>query len=154
LILRSGIDLVEIERLERMDPSVHARFCARIYTQAELDESKGLPSYLAGRFAAKEAVAKALGCGIGPVSWREIEIRGGPAGEPCLFLYGEAQRMADELGVTQWSVSITHTRAHAVAMVVALGEGAKDGVDTQDSGGTEMGAGALSDDSVIDGLVE
>lgn len=132
MILRSGIDLVEIERLERMDPSVHDRFCARIYTQAELDESKGLPSYLAGRFAAKEAVAKALGCGIGPVGWREIEIRSGPAGEPCLVLYGEAQRMASELGVPQWSVSITHTHAHAVAMVVALGEGTQEGANAID----------------------
>lgn len=76
---------------------------------------------LAGRFAAKEAVAKALGCGIGPVSWQEIEILRGVEGEPVIVLHGKAQQIADRSGLVTWSVSISHSRACAIAMVVALG---------------------------------
>jgi holo-[acyl-carrier protein] synthase len=75
---------------------------------------------LAGRFAAKEAVVKALGCGIGPVSWKEIEIRRGEQGQPVLKLHGNACQIAEEQGLETWSISISHTREHAVAVVVAM----------------------------------
>jgi holo-[acyl-carrier protein] synthase len=120
--LRTGIDLIEISRLAGLNPAIHRRFLARVYTPLELELSQDAAS-LAGRFAAKEAVAKALGCGIGPVSWQEIEIRRGENGEPLLVLYGAAAREARQQGLVTWSISITHTLTHAAAVAVALGEG-------------------------------
>jgi len=119
--LRSGIDLVDVERLERLDTAVRERFLQRVFTPLELDETRRDWVSLAGRFAAKEAVAKALGCGIGPVSWREIEIYRGGDGEPLLRLYGKAAERAAALGLQQWSISISHTRTLAIAMAVAIG---------------------------------
>ena len=78
-------------------------------------------SSLAARFAAKEAVSKALGTGIGRVAWREIEILRGPARQPVLVLSGEAQLLAQQLGLDQWTVSLSHTQGHAIALVVAIG---------------------------------
>ena len=80
-----------------------------------------VPNHLAGRFAAKEAVAKALGSGIGDVSWKKIEILGDEQNAPKLTLYGNAETKAQELGLTNWSVSISHTQSHSVAFVVAIG---------------------------------
>ena len=77
---------------------------------------------LAGRFAAKEAASKALGTGIGPVVWREMETLCGPAGEPVLRLHGKAQVSAAALKLTTWSVSISDTHTQAAAVAVALGE--------------------------------
>ena len=76
---------------------------------------------LAGRFAAKEAAAKALGCGIGEVTWKEIEILGDEQNAPVLTLHGAAEAKAKELGLTTWSVSISHSQSHSVAFVVAIG---------------------------------
>jgi holo-[acyl-carrier protein] synthase len=120
--LRSGIDLVEIARLEGVDPAIRARFLKRIFTVQELETARDSNLHLAGRFAAKEAVVKALGCGIGQVSWQEIEILRGQNGEPVLVLYGKARQIADDQGLTTWSVSISHTNTHAVAVAVACGE--------------------------------
>lgn len=120
MTLRTGIDLVELSRLEDLDPAVRERFLARVFTPRELQETQGQLHRLAGRFAAKEAAAKALGCGIGPVGWQEIEIRSGGQGEPSLALNGEAARLAAELGLHEWSVSITHSRTHAAAVVVGI----------------------------------
>jgi holo-[acyl-carrier protein] synthase len=120
-ILRTGIDLVEISRLEQLHPPIRQRFFQRVFTPRELEESQeSLPS-LAGRFAAKEAVAKALGCGIGPISWQEIEIQRGESGQPVLKLLGNAQRIAEEQGLQTWSISISHTHEHAVSVAVAIG---------------------------------
>ena len=123
--LRSGIDLIEIARLEGVRPAIRERFLSRVFTPQELEDARDSSLHLAGRFAAKEAVAKALGCGIGLVSWQEIEIRRGPAGEPVLVLYGKARQMADNLGLTTWSVSISHTKEFALAMAVACGDRAE-----------------------------
>ncbi len=73
--LRTGIDLVEIERLENLKPEIRTRFCQRVFTMQELAYAGGRLERLAAMFAAKEAVAKALGCGIGPIHWKDIEIR-------------------------------------------------------------------------------
>ncbi|MBE0696957.1 MAG: holo-ACP synthase [Anaerolineaceae bacterium] len=117
--LRTGIDLIEINRLERLDPAIRKRFLHRVFTADELEESHGLLPSLAGRFAAKEAVAKALGCGIGPISWQEIEVRRGEQGQPMLKLSGNASLVAEEQGLITWSISISHTREYAVAIAVA-----------------------------------
>jgi holo-[acyl-carrier protein] synthase len=125
-ILRTGIDLIEINRLAALNPSIRQRFLERVYTRQELEIS-GLEgaeakwATLAGRFAAKEAVSKALGCGIGAVSWKDVEIVQGAQGEPMLKLHGKARQVAEELGLETWSVSISHTQTHAVAMAVAIG---------------------------------
>jgi holo-[acyl-carrier protein] synthase len=123
MMLRTGIDLVEISRFEELNPAIRERFFQRVFTPQELREAQGLMPSLAGRFAAKEAVAKALGCGIGPVAWREIEIREGSLGEPVLELHGAARLLADQYGLVEWAISISHTRAQAAAVAVALGPG-------------------------------
>lgn len=120
--LRTGVDLIEIERLEQVIARHGARFLERVYTRVELDEVGSNLASLAARFAAKEAVAKALGTGIGAIAWREIEIRRGPQREPQLLLYGEARLLADSLGLVDWSLSLSHSASHAIAMVVAVGE--------------------------------
>ncbi len=120
-ILRTGVDLVEIERLEQVDPKIRQRFLQRVFTSRELAECGCSSASLAGRFAVKEAVAKALGCGIGAIGWQSVEVQRGPQGEPLLLLHDKAQTLAESLGLTQWSVSISHSRTHAVALVVGLG---------------------------------
>jgi holo-[acyl-carrier protein] synthase len=121
MILRTGVDLIEIERVRSICERYDKRFLERVYTHQELAEVGKNMSSLAARFAAKEAVAKALGTGIGPVAWQEIEIRRGPDREPMLFLYGQAQTRAAELGIHTWSLSLSHSLRYAVAFVVALG---------------------------------
>jgi len=121
MTLRCGIDLVEIRRLEHLDPQIRQRFLHRVFTPQELDDAQEDLMVLAGRFAAKEAVAKALGCGIGPISWQEIEVQRGPEGQPLLRLRGRAAERAAALNLCEWSISITHTRDLAMAMAVALG---------------------------------
>ena len=117
----AGVDLIEIGRLQGTIQRHGDRFLKRVFTQRELDEvGQDMPS-LAGRFAAKEAVAKALGTGIGAVAWQEIEVLRGEARQPLLHLHGEASRLADSLGLQEWSLSLSHTHTHAIAMVVAIG---------------------------------
>lgn len=121
-ILRTGIDLIEIERIQDAVQSHGKRFLERVFTPQELAEVRdNLPS-LAGRFAAKEATAKALGTGIGDITWKEIEILRGPAREPNLYLHGAAKTLADSLHLTCWSISISHTQGLAIAFVAALGD--------------------------------
>ncbi|NLG71488.1 MAG: holo-ACP synthase [Chloroflexi bacterium] len=122
-MLATGIDMIEIERFQGALNRHGDRLLQRIFTGMELAEVGHKPASLAARFAAKEAAAKALGTGIGPVAWKEIEIRRGPAGEPVLRLHGSAARLAAERQLHTWSVSISHSQTHAIAMVVALGDG-------------------------------
>jgi holo-[acyl-carrier protein] synthase len=119
--LTTGIDLIEIERVEKAIERHGQRFLRRIFTPAELAECGQRVDSLAARFAAKEAVAKALHTGIGRISWQEIEIEHGPANEPLLRLSGMAACVAGELGLDAWSISLSHTSTHALAMVTATG---------------------------------
>ncbi len=121
IILRTGVDLIEISRIEEVIARHGQRYLERIYTPSELQQFGHETESLAGRFAAKEAVAKALGCGIGPVGWKEIEVLGDEQNAPGLTLYGAAAQKAKELGLETWSVSISHSMSHAVAFVVAAG---------------------------------
>jgi holo-[acyl-carrier protein] synthase len=120
--LSSGIDLIEIERVREAIERHGDKFIARIFTAYEQKECKGRIPSLAARFAAKEAVAKALGTGIGDVSWLDIEIRGDENNAPRLYLYGIADAKAKEKGLSNWSVSLTHTESQAMALVVVVGE--------------------------------
>ena len=121
MILRTGVDLIEISRIEEVINRHGKHYLERIYTPAELEQSGKQTESLAGRFAAKEAFAKALGTGIGEVAWKEIEILGDEQNAPTLKLYGAAEQKARELGLSTWSVSISHGQSLAVAFVVALG---------------------------------
>lgn len=118
--LSSGIDLIEIERIREAIERHGDKFVARIFTEYERKECKGRIPSLAARFAAKEAVAKALGTGIGDVSWLDIEIRGDENNAPRLYLSGMAETKAKEKGLSNWSVSLTHTESQAMALVVAI----------------------------------
>lgn len=116
----NGIDLVEIERFRRIDPKIKERFCQRVFTAKEIAAADNNDERFAGRFAAKEAAAKALGCGIGDINWHDLEILNDPKGKPILHLYGEADRLAREIGWVSWTVSITHTSTTAAAVITAL----------------------------------
>ena len=119
--LATGVDLIEIARIEEVVTRHGKHYLERVFTPAELEYCGKRAESLAGRFAAKEAVAKALGTGIGDVSWTEIEILGDEQKAPKLTLHGMAQIKARELGLTTWSISISHSQSHSVAFVVALG---------------------------------
>jgi holo-[acyl-carrier protein] synthase len=119
--LATGVDLIEIARIEEVIARHGKHYLERIYTPAELDYCGQRTESLAGRFAAKEAVAKALGSGIGDVNWKEIEVLGDEQNAPTLTLHGMAEQKAKELGLTTWSVSISHSQSHSVAFVVAMG---------------------------------
>ena len=121
MILRTGTDLIEISRIEEVVARHGRHYLERIYTPAELEQCGKRVESLAGRFAAKEAVAKALGCGIGDITWKEIEILGDEHNAPVLTLHGVAEQIAKELKLTTWSVSISHSQSHSVAFVVAIG---------------------------------
>jgi holo-[acyl-carrier protein] synthase len=122
MILRTGVDLIEISRVSEVIARHGKHYLERIYTSAELEQCRKNVESLAGRFAAKEAVAKALGTGIGDVTWKEIEILGDEQNAPMLTLRGAAERKSKELGLTEWSVSISHSQSHAVAFTVAIGQ--------------------------------
>jgi holo-[acyl-carrier protein] synthase len=119
--LATGVDLIEIARIEEVIARHGKHYLERIYTPAELEYCGKRAESLAGRFAAKEAVVKALGCGIGDVTWKEIEIIGDEQNAPLLTLTGMAQQKAQELGLINWSISISHSQSHSVAFVVAIG---------------------------------
>jgi holo-[acyl-carrier protein] synthase len=117
-----GIDIVEVPRIERAVARWGEAFLARVFTDRERAHAASAPGAvqrLAGRFAAKEAVMKALGLGWRRMGWRDIEIGTDPLGKPVVVLRGEAAALASQLGITQWLVSISHTRQLAVAHVLA-----------------------------------
>jgi holo-[acyl-carrier protein] synthase len=118
--LTSGVDLIEISRFAEIDPDIRERFIQRVFTAGEKEQCAGLDERLAGKFAAKEAVAKALGSGIGQVHWREIIILDDPSGQPVVELVGKAAQVAEALHLTDWSVSISHTREVAAAIAVGM----------------------------------
>jgi holo-[acyl-carrier protein] synthase len=118
-MLRTGVDMIEVNRVARAINRHGDRFFRRFYTDRELAYCGGHIGALAARFAAKEAVAKALGTGIGDVRWVDIEIVNGSRGEPDLVLHDAALILADELGLETWSISLSHTREHAIALVIA-----------------------------------
>lgn len=119
-MLRTGIDIIEVGRVDKVIIEHGHRFLNRVYTQRELIESDGRTPSLAARFAAKEAVAKALGLGIGKVGWLDIEISRTIEGGPLINLHGPAKDQAEEMGLEVWSLSLSHTHEHATAFVVAM----------------------------------
>lgn len=118
IITSVGVDLIEVERVEKACQRWGDKFKTRVFTPSELELCGGDLYCLASRFAAKEAVAKVLGTGIGPVSWKEIEILRDGAGKPLLKLSGKALTKASELGIRGWSISLAHSRTVAIALVI------------------------------------
>ncbi len=117
--LSSGVDLIEIVRIQEAIDRHGEQFTNRIFTIGEQRECNGRAASLAARFAAKEAVAKTLGTGIGDISWVEIEVAGDESHAPHLVLHGAAEKLAKKLGLNNWSLSLSHTHEHAIAFVVA-----------------------------------
>ncbi len=121
-MLETGVDLIEVERVEAAIERYGERFLTRVFTESELVYCRGRPHLLAARFAAKEAVSKLLGVGIqhrDGVDWREIQVVSDKRGKPSVQLSGKAARLANELGLHSFAVSLSHSREHAIAMVVA-----------------------------------
>ena len=125
-IIAHGIDLVDCPRIEQMIERHDQRFIDRVFTAAEqayADSNKDSVEKLAGRFAAKEAILKLMGTGWrGKIAWTDIEVVNNPMGQPEVTLVGEVKKIADRLGITHISVSITHTANFAIASAVALAE--------------------------------
>lgn len=111
--------MIEIERVRQSAERFGERFLDRVYTEAEQAYCRGRAPQLAGRFAAKEAVSKALGTGIRRIHWRNIEILPNKAGAPQVTLHGRAQDRFRSMGLTNLEVSISHSRDNAVAVALA-----------------------------------
>ncbi len=123
MILGVGIDLVSIERIERVYKRYPVRFLHRILTTREEHRfaEKGSPvNTLAAYYAAKEAVLKAIGCGIGPAAFNEVEVIALPGQQPGIVLYGEALRLANERNISSIAVSMTHEPPFACACAAAF----------------------------------
>ena len=121
--LATGVDIVEIERVREAIERQGERFTQRLFTERELAQVGENIASLAARFAAKEAVSKALGTGMGKVRPVEMEVLRDENRAPKLQLSGEALRVAQSLGLQTWSISLSHSDEYAVAFVVALGDG-------------------------------
>ena len=126
MVLSVGVDMVEVERIQKAleDSRIGKRFRERVFTANEIQycekKRRGRYESYAGRFAAKEAVMKALGRGWGSkVSWLDIEVARARSGKPEIVLHNKTARLAEQLGIRRWSLSITHTEQHGLAFVVA-----------------------------------
>ncbi len=123
-IIGIGTDIVEISRLQKTIDSFGGHFLERVYTENELAAIAGRKNritFLAGRWAAKEAAAKALGCGIGEkCNFTDINISNNSAGQPELSFSGAAEKEAARLGVTGIKLSISHEANYAVATVLLI----------------------------------
>lgn len=120
--LEVGVDIIEVPRIARAVSRWGDAFLRRVYTSAEIAYCRGRVPELAVRFAAKEAVSKALGVGIwwrGGIGWLDVEITADRLGKPQVTLGGRAAVYAREQGLDRWAISLSHTAEHAIAMVVA-----------------------------------
>lgn len=126
MIISTGVDLVEVDRIRAAleDRRIGNRFRDRVFTEKEIayceKKQRGKYESYAGRFATKEAVMKALGRGWGAkVRWLDIEVARARTGKPTIVLHDKTAKLADELGIRRWALSITHTKEHGMAFVVA-----------------------------------
>lgn len=130
-MIATGVDIVEIDRVADLLARHGERFRRRVYTDREWDDAGGRVESLAARFAAKEALIKALGSRELPLS--EIEVVRPERSQPSLRLWGRAAEIARTMGVRELSVSLSHGREHAVAVVVAVRDGVAPGWDAQET---------------------
>ncbi len=127
-IVAHGVDLVDIARIEAMLVEHGERFTTRCFTEDEQtyadSAQRTRAERYAARFACTEAVLKALGTGWREgISWRHIEVRRTPSGQPQVILSGRCAELADEMGIGGWYVSLSHSRGSAMASVIATGRG-------------------------------
>ena len=129
MIIGAGVDLAEVDRIQLAleDPRIGRRFRARVFTEKEIayceTKRRGKYESYAGRFAAKEAVMKALGRGWGAkVRWLDIEVARARSGKPEIILHDKTAKFAEQLGIRRWALSITHTKQHGLAHVIAQDE--------------------------------
>jgi holo-[acyl-carrier protein] synthase len=122
-MLAIGIDMIAISRVRDVIERHKERFLRRVYTPEEVAFCRGRVNELAARFAAKEAVMKALGTGIRGVGWREIEVLPDRRGKPLVYLYGRAEQRAGKIGLGALDVSLTHEGGFAVAAVAGVRDG-------------------------------
>jgi holo-[acyl-carrier protein] synthase len=124
-IIGIGTDITECLRIARMIERHGELFINRVYTPVEISycqARKQATQHFAGRWAAKEAVLKALGTGwVRGISWRDVEIRNEPGGKPVVGIRGGAKEVVEQLGITKILVSISHCHTHATAYAVAVG---------------------------------
>ena len=124
-IVATGIDLIECKRIADVWERHGERLTARLLTPAEreyVSRHRNVVPRLTGRFAAKEAVLKVLGTGWrGKIAWQDMEISNEDSGQPRVKLTGECQRVADQLGITDILISITHTENYAAATAIGIG---------------------------------
>lgn len=125
-MLSTGVDIVHIPRVQKALDLHGERFLNRVFTTREIAACKGRAHEFAARFAAKEAVSKALGVGMqimarNGIGFKEVEVLPDGNGKPHIHLHGRASARSKELGLDEWSVSLTHEREYAVAFVVATG---------------------------------
>jgi holo-[acyl-carrier protein] synthase len=121
-VLGIGVDLVENARIQHSLDRFGERFLHRVFTESEIAYSQSMKfpaRHLAARFAAKEAISKAFGTGIGKaMGWKDIDVHKKPSGEPFVVLDGAAKELAATRGVTKVSITLSHTNNHAMAMIV------------------------------------
>lgn len=115
-----GIDIIKVERIAAALRRFGDRFPRRVLTDAEQRYVRNRPANFAGRWAAKEAVSKVLGLGVRGVGWRDIEIARLPTGQPAVRLHGRARARAEQLGMGQIAVSISHEGDYAVAVAFGV----------------------------------
>ena len=124
-VLGIGVDLVENARIQHSLDRFGERFLKRIFTAGEIEYSQSMKypaRHLAARFAAKEAVSKAFGTGIGKaMGWKDIDVHRKPTGEPFVILEGGAKKLAGERKVSSVWITLSHTENHAMAMIVLEG---------------------------------
>ena len=125
-MLSTGVDILAIPRVETALKKFGDRFLARCFSPMEIRMSRGHASEYAARYAAKEAVSKTLGVGLrlmarNGIHFHDVEILNDRFGKPYVVLHNWAKERAEELGLKEWSVSLTHEREYAVAFVVAMG---------------------------------
>ena len=117
-MLITGTDIIEIARIGKVLNKYGPRFLNRIYTEGEQKYCKGRAPQLASRFAAKEAVMKALGSGVRGVGWKDIEIKRERGGPPYIELHGRAQTRASKMDLSDISISLSHSNDFAIATVI------------------------------------
>jgi holo-[acyl-carrier protein] synthase len=124
-VLGIGVDLVENARIEHSIDRFGERFLHRVFTAGEIEYSQSMKypaRHLAARFAAKEAVSKAFGTGIGKaMGWKDIDVHRKPSGEPFVVLEGGAKKLAEERKVSKVLITLSHTEHHAMAVIVLEG---------------------------------
>ena len=112
-----GIDIVDVPRFEKV-LARRPKIVDRLFTEGEKLDTKLRPQRLAARFAAKEAVMKACGVGVGSTGWKTIEVKKMRSGAPMVVLHGSAQDLADRVGIKHMHITLTHTDMSAAAFVV------------------------------------